>query len=153
MAIRFIAIFLIFQVGSLLYAQTYLFEDDIFSGLGKSPEKYKDDKEYTYTEIIPDKNRLGIQQQINVINEEIEIYYFKIDNVFRIDLVKILKMTDKHKFGKYIGISKDNIALIFGEPFNINEYAYFYYSKDFEYYVTFTFIDDSVTKITFGCSR
>jgi hypothetical protein len=157
MTIKHILIFFIFFSNIILiYPQQYLFESDIFANIAKYPDYYKNNGEYNYDEIIPDSNyllnRLGVELEIIVSNSEIEIYYFKINNIFHIQLVKLKKNTSENILGKYIGISIDELLLIFGIPDIINKHEIIYFSKDFLYYVNFKILNNLIESISFGYS-
>jgi hypothetical protein len=139
-----------------VYSQIHIFDSDLFHGIEKSPEPYKNSDEYTYTEHIPDDRFLlkgpKVDLEIKVNNDEIEIHYFEINNSHHIQLVKIMKKTNINILGEYIGEPRNEVISTFGEPYIINNDEIIYYSQDFLIYVNFEIKNGIIKSITFGYS-
>jgi hypothetical protein len=143
-----------------------IFDNDIFYNIFDSPDYYIDNINFNYEEIIPEDPIKGEPEKYIIVeNNEIWMlfspdYYsigydeWKLNEKYKLQAVTIKQKTNNYFFGKYLGITSDEI---------INEYPNFnrkfsktgeghimYSSNGWEKFINFTLEDNIVIRITFG---
>jgi hypothetical protein len=140
--------------GIYLQAQNSIFDRNIFDGIASSPEFYEKDSNFSVIKNMPDSGgyawRSNADLESVVKNEEIEIYYWRINGIYRIQLVVVSKNTDNSIWGKYIGKNKDEILNMYKSYRNISDKEIEYVSNDWEYFIRFELLNNKIVAITFG---
>jgi len=126
-----------------------IFENDIFEGIAQVPSYYKNDPRFIVSEDYPkdEMEKQYYDYRILVKNEAIQIEYWVFDSDCKLMLVTIIGNTDISKWGKYIGMSKENVLSLFGIPKTEADKELHYFREDGKYAVHFWFKDNCVNKI------
>jgi hypothetical protein len=150
--------------------ENLLFDQDIFFNINESPDYYLDNPDFNYNVISPEhQDKDEPDKYIFVENDEISIYfyldYFEIgytkwtqNEIYKFQFATIKKKTDKYFFGKYIGLTSDEIISEYPNYNNKKNYTIektgeghiMYSSYKSEKIINFTLIDDIVDHIFFG---
>ena len=131
-----------------------IFAGNIFDGISTSPDYYKD-KDFIIKKNIPEigdySARSGANLIVTVENSEIKITYWKFDNTFRINSLRIKNKTKLCVWGKYIGEKSENIFGYFSNtPYYNADDSIRYGSSDAQYTLNFKTENNLVYEIFIG---
>ena len=128
---------------------TNIFSKDIFNNIGSSPSYYENDPRLFIEEIYPNDEMENqfYDYRIFVKNSVIQIEYWVIDNIFRLQTVTIFGDTDICIWSKYLKLSKEELINLFGTPKVLVDTELHYYREDRKYSVHFFLKNNEVFKI------
>jgi hypothetical protein len=153
---KLVIVFILFvsPFGFFLQAQDDIFDQNIFSGIDPSPEFYKTDRRFSIVENVPDIAgyawRSNADLESVAENESIEINYWRINGIYRIQLVRIFGNTDCSIWAKYIGKGKEEVLNLYKSYQSLNNREIVYVSNDWEYFIRFELLNEKIVAITFG---
>ena len=122
---------------------------NIFDGIDKSPSYYQDKPVFSVSEVYPEDEmeKQYYDHRVLVSNNEIVIEYWVYDNNCELKIVTITNNTELSRFGKYIGMGKEEILSLFDKPNASADSELHYFREDRKYAVHFWFKDKVAYKI------
>jgi hypothetical protein len=143
-----------------------IFAQDIFYNIFENPEQYINNPNFSYEEYVFENRHKGDPEECIIVkNNEIAILFFpditinyetwKLNKIYKLQLVTIKEKTSDYYFGKYIGMTSDRIIKEYPNySSNLNrkrgESHIMYTSEGWEKFINFTFQDDIVVEINYG---
>lgn len=127
-----------------------IFENDIFQGIASSPTYYENDPRFNITEDHPkdDMERRYYDYRILVKNDDIQIEYWINNTICQLQAASITGDTEISKWGKYIGLSKEDVLSLFGAPRNSADAELHYFREDGEFGVHFWLLNNVIKRIS-----